>query len=72
MFDNLSFNIKAPEGLDLNMEQLMDINQMPLEELQDYREGVQELLAAAEGNESRLKMLQELIADIDKRISELK
>ena len=74
MFDKLSFDITnpVPEGFDLDMPALMDITKMPMEELQDYLEGLQDTMSGMEPEDKRLPDLKTLMAEVEAQIEKLK
>ena len=73
MLDKLSFDITAPEGVELDMEQLLDPKQMDLEGLEDYLEGLEDAKANLQpGDDSRLEELEALIAEAKAQIEQRK
>lgn len=74
MFDNLSFDITnpVPDGFELNMDELMDITKMPLEELEEYLEGLKDSLEGMEPGDKRIDDLKTLMAEVEAQIEKLK
>ena len=76
MFDKLSYDITnpVPDGFDLNMDELMDITKMPLEELEDYLDGLRDSMDGMEPGDKRiddLKTLMAEVADLARRLKEI-
>ena len=74
MFDKLSFDITnpVPDGFDLDMPALMDITKMPLEELEEYLEGLKDSLEGMEPGDKRIDDLKTLMAEVEAQIEKLK
>ena len=74
MFDKLSYDITnpVPAGFELDMNALMDITKMPLEELQDYLDGLKDTLEGMEPGDKRVPDLKTLIAEVEGQIEKLK
>lgn len=74
MFDKLSFDITnpVPDSFELDMPALMDITKMPLEELEDYLEGLKDSLDGMEPGDKRIDDLKTLMAEVEGQIEKLK
>ena len=74
MFDNLSFDITnpVPDGFELDMHALMDITKMPLEELEEYLDGLKDTMEGMEPEDKRLPDLKTLMAEVEAQIEKLK
>ncbi len=74
MFDNLSFDITnpVPDGFELDMPALMDITKMPLEELEEYLDGLKDTMEGMEPEDKRLPDLKTLMAEVEAQIEKLK
>ena len=74
MLDKNAFEITTPtpSNFTLDVEKLLDVNQMELEDLQDYLEGLQYTLDNMEPGDSRETELKKLMDEVRAQIEQRK